>query len=97
MPADAAPQPWPTHPAGTVHHRREYRDPLRRPLRGTLTYTGAQRAETDAAVVVSAPVNVALEDGVVDVHLPPGTYKVTGQLQTADGVRIREDTTVELG
>ncbi len=91
MPDDALPQPWPTQAVHTARYRREYRDPLGRPMRGTLTISGATRTDTADVAIVPTPVNVTLVDGVLEADLPPGDYTLTGQLTNVDGARIIEE------
>ncbi len=83
------PQPYPgdliaTVP-GAVRHRRQYRDPLGRPMTGSVTLTG--RATTGDGYV-PAPVTVAVLDGVLEVELPPDTYDAVATLRTVDGARL---------
>jgi len=89
MPADALPvNSDPTAaPTSRVLLRRDYRDVLERPLRGTVTIQPAD----------GPSVTVELVDGLLSRDLPPGTYTVTASLRTADGVRAYETTTITLG
>ena len=96
MPDDALPQPWPTPLTETARLRRDYRDALGRPMRGTLTISGVRRTDHGDTVTVAAPVNVALSEGLLEVDLPPGDYTITGALHTIDGARVREDSTLIL-
>lgn len=74
---------------GRVHVRREYRDPLGRPLTGEVVLTGSARTQGETSVVVPVPVKVVLtEAGVLDAMLPPDTYQTNEVLHTADGVRV---------
>jgi hypothetical protein len=96
MPADALPQPWVVPLEGSVRLRREYRDVLGRPLRGTATITGTVEREAGGRVVIPASVEAELVDGVLEVYLPPDTYLVTADLRTANGARASYSTTVDL-
>lgn len=84
--APAAPLPGQAIPAsrGGTQLRREYRDVLDRPMRGTVTITPA----------AGPPVTVQLADGVLVCDLPPGAYSLTASLRTADGVRAYKSETV---
>jgi len=97
MPADALPQ---AHAAGPLEGshclRRTYRDPLGRPMSGTVRIIGQARTENGNTVVPPAPVKVELIDGRLDVHLPPDKYTLQASLTTADGERISDVSTVEL-
>lgn len=96
----AQPQPYPgdllAALPGTVPYRRTYADVLGRPMTGSVTITGQARTDTGGTVVVPAPVAVALVDGVLDVALPPDTYRVEAALRTVDGARIADNDTVTL-
>lgn len=96
MPADALPEPWAVPLDGSVRLRREYRDVLGRPMRGTATITGTARQEAGQQVVIPASVDVELVAGVLEVDLPPDTYLVTASLWTASGSRASDTTTVAL-
>lgn len=96
MPADALPIPWETALEGTMHYRREYRDILGRAMRGQVTITGTERTDTDGGVVLPAPVTVELVGGVLEVDLPPDTYRLSAALKTVDGVRVTDSDTVTL-
>ncbi|TYP82090.1 hypothetical protein [Blastococcus xanthinilyticus] len=95
MPADALPQPHTTVP-GLAHLERTYLDALRRPLRGSVRITGAQRAEHGGTVVTAAAVTAQVVDGTLAVELPAGTYELALSLNTVDGERVRETETVTL-
>jgi hypothetical protein len=97
MPVDALPQPHPVAVPGTVTYRHEYRDALGRPLRGTVTLTGRTGADLDGLTVPPAPVPGELVGGVLEVDLPPDTYRLEGVLRTAEGARVtvRDEITLE--
>jgi hypothetical protein len=97
MPVDALPQPHPVAVPGTVTYRHEYRDALGRPLRGTVTLTGRTGIVLDGLTVLPAPVPGGLVGGVLEVDLPPDTYRLEGVLRTAEGVRVtvRDEITLE--
>jgi hypothetical protein len=95
MPAPALPQP--RNSAVMVRYRRLYRDLLDRPMTGTVTLTNATRVATaDRVIPARTSVPVELVDGVLDVHLPPNTYRVVAQLRTADGEELTDQDTVTL-
>lgn len=87
MPADALPEPRPMPVAlpGAVPVRREYRDVLGRPMAGAVTVTPQSPADAAGVAVVAAPVKVELAGGVLAVSLPPGYYRLSADLRTADG------------
>ena len=90
MPDDAQPRPWPQPPQGTVRLRREYRDPLGRPLAGEVTITGRTRQQAGETVTAPVPVVVPLARGVLEADLPPGTYDLAVSLRSADNKRFSE-------
>lgn len=96
MPVDAKPIPWPEPLTGLISYRREYRDILGRPMRGTVTITGTERTDSGGAVVLPAPVSVGLVAGVLEVDLPPDTYRIAATLRTVDGQRTSDTDTVTL-
>jgi hypothetical protein len=96
MPADALPVPIGQPITGTVHLRREYRDPLGRALTGQATLTGTARTERDGAVILPVPVVLKIGAGVLEADLPPDTYKVQASLRTTDGERVDDTVTVTL-
>ena len=96
MPAPALPEAWPTPLPGTVTLRREYRDPLGRPMRGKVTLTGSERHDGDGLTVLPVAVTVDLNGGVLEVALPPDTYTLTAALRTTDGERVSDSSTVVL-
>lgn len=96
MPVDALPEPWAVPLDGSVRLRREYRDVLGRPMRGTATITGTVKLEVGDRVVIPVSVDVELIAGVLEVDLPPDTYLVTAALWTADGARASDTATVVL-
>jgi hypothetical protein len=96
MPADALPVPWAEPVPGAVTYRREYRDLLGRPLRGTVTITATTRADVDGHAVVAAPVSVELAGGVLAVSLLPGAYTLAADLRTAEGVRVADTAFVSI-
>lgn len=65
-------------------------------MSGTVTITGTTRTETDGAVTVPVPVNATLVDGVLDVALPPGTYRIQAALRSIDGARLDDSATITL-
>ena len=71
--------------AGTVRHRREYRDALGRAMTGTVKFTGSIRHEQGQQIVVPAGVDVQVVGGVLEVDLPPDTYAVRERLSAPDG------------
>ncbi len=84
MPAPALPQPW--HLPGTVGYRREYRDPLGRPMSGSVTITNATRIEAGGVVIPArSSSRVDLSAGVLDVQLYPNTYQFVAELRTEAG------------
>lgn len=95
MPADALPQPRPGTRIlpGTAPYRRAWADPLGRPLRGKVVLTGQTRIEAGVLVVLPAPVTVELVDGVLDVILPCGPYRMAADLRTVDGAPVSDDGT----
>lgn len=96
MPDAALPVAWPAPLAGTVRLHRAYLDPLGRPFVGSVTITGGDRQETGASVVIPASVTVELVAGVLEAHLPPGTYRLDAALRTVDGARASDTTTTTL-
>lgn len=96
MPAEAKPIPGPVRLPGTVHYRREYRDVLGRPMRGTATVVGAARTELGGSVVIPAAVTVEIVGGILEVDLPPDTYTIAANLRTVDGVRVTDTDTVTI-
>lgn len=89
MPADAL--PIPRHSAllpGTVNYRRMYLDPLGRAMSGSAVLTPQGRADSSGVVVVAAPVPAEITGGVLDVNLPPNTYRVEATLYTVEKVRV---------
>jgi len=98
MPADALPQAHAVAGPLEGSHclRRTYRDPLGRPMSGTVRIIGQARTESGNTVVPPAPVKVELVDGRLDVHLPPDSYRLEASLTTVDGERLNDVSTVEL-
>lgn len=94
-PDQPAPYPGDTAPGGATW-RRTWRDPLGRPMSGTVTLTGTARHDTGDLSVLPAPVTVALVDGSVDVTLPADTYRWQATLRTVDGQRTTDIGTVAL-
>ncbi len=93
---DAAPTP-PTPFAGdvvtadlgrTVPLRRRYLDALGHPLSGSVILTGSRGHTHGETVIPAAPVPVELVDGLLEVRLPPDTYRLSGELHTAAGDRV---------
>jgi hypothetical protein len=93
MPDPALPIPRATPLPGTVPLRREYRDPLGRPMTGSVVLTGRSTAGGGYA---PAPVTVAVPAGVLEVDLPPDTYEAAATLRTVDGVRVSVRDTITL-
>lgn len=96
MPVDAKAAPWPEPLAALIHYRRDYRDVLGRPMRGTVTITGTARSDADGTVILPAPVTVELAAGVLEVDLPSDTYRIEAALRTVDGFRTSDTDTVTL-
>jgi hypothetical protein len=99
MPADALPIPTTASSAGlpgAVTHRREYRDPLGRPMTGTATITGGTRTADGHTIVVPVAVPRPVVGGVLEVELPPGEYRIVAALRTVDGKRISDTHKVTL-
>lgn len=95
MPSEALPVNRTAPPKGTVTLRRTYVDALNRPLTGSITLTGTKTTTNGGVVHLgAAPVTVALVGGLLEVDLPPDTYRLTAALRTVDGHRITSDETV---
>lgn len=96
MPDLALPTPRPRPLEDTVHLHRAYRDPLGRPLRGAVKITPARRSQNQDTVVPAVTVEVPLVGGILDVHMPPGTYRLSATLTSATGSSIVDDSEVTL-
>jgi len=97
MPADALPQPYPQPLPGTARVRREYRDPLGRPLTGSVTLTGRSSTQAGELTIPAVAVNVAISGGVLDVSLPAGVYDLAASLRTVDGARTTVTDEITVG
>lgn len=93
MPVDALPQPWPESSA-EASYRRTFVDSLGRPLEGELTVERLNPPSDETTVVIAAPVAVPLAAGELTLDLPPGIYRVRGQLRTAGREQVTYDDTV---
>lgn len=92
MPTPALPVPRPRASGGRF--RRVYVDALGRGMDGTVTVTGAARADDDGRVTLPAPVTLEVVAGLVDTLLPADTYTVRADLRTVDGHRVTDTETV---
>lgn len=98
MPDPALPEPRPTPVAlaGAVRFTRRYADALGRPMRGTVTLTPTAPTTAGGAVIPAAPVPVELDAGLLEVDLPPGTYRLSAALRTAEGAQATDAGTVTI-
>lgn len=96
MPQEALPvMPAPISQRATL--RREYFDPLMRPMSGKVTITGSAATREGSANVVPVAVTLPLVNGVLEAFLPPDTYTLEADLWTADDVNAKDTTTVTVG
>lgn len=94
------PQPYPGDliallPDATSY-RRTFVDSLGRPLEGELTVERLNPATDETTVIIATPVPVPLAGGLFAADLPPGTYRIRGQLRTASGEQVAYDNTVTI-
>lgn len=96
MPQEALPvAPAPITRRGNL--RREFFDPLLRPMSGTVILTGSEVTREGEATVVPVRVKVPLLDGVLSVFLPPDTYTLEADLWTLDDVQVHYSDMVVVG
>lgn len=86
MPEAALPIPGPST-RGLEQMRLEFYDLLHRPMKGTLT---VQRIDSGVP-----PVKVSV-DGVLEMMVPPGGYRVLGTLWTVDEEQAAIEQIVEV-
>lgn len=96
MPVDALPVPAAAGLPGSVTHRHVYRDSLGRPMNGVATITGSVRSVDGHTTVVPVAVTAKVADGLLEVTLPPGEYRIVAALRTQDGRRASDVDTVSL-
>lgn len=96
MPVDALPVPNAAGLPGSVTYRHAYRDPLGRPMSGVATITGSVRIVAGHTTVVPVTVTAKIADGLLEVTLPPGEYRIVAALRTKDGRRAPDTHTVTL-
>lgn len=94
MPDPALPEPRQRSVPGAVPFTRTWVDALGQPLSGTVTLTGKTRVDLGGVSVLPAPVSVQLAGGVLDVRLPPGTYRFEADLRTTAGVKVTDAGTI---
>lgn len=74
------------------NYDRTWHDAMGRPLLGGELWLKPIDIEGE----VTAPVRVQVVSGRMDVNLEPGTYKVTGKLQTFDRQTVNIDENIEV-
>jgi hypothetical protein len=85
MPVPALPIPHGAQPDRRVH-RHSYIDPLNQPMTGTVTITSLRRLDQGDTVLPESATAVAeLVDGVLEIELQPGFYKLVATLTSASG------------
>lgn len=96
--------PTPAHPVArvqfpdTVQLRRVYVDHLQRPLTGIVQVMAKERAASGDTVIPAGPTTpVELANGVLDIQVPPGRYRLRAQLRAVDGSLVNDDHEVTLG
>lgn len=98
MPTRALPVP-PGKPATPADDKglliRRYFDPLRRPLTGTVSVIAVGHIEYGHDVIpAGAKGDVQLVDGLLQVSLHPGVYRLLFRGHTEDGHELVDDITV---
>lgn len=94
MPAPALPIPHGTE-SDRKPFRRTYADPLGEPMTGKVTVTTLRRLDQDATVTPEASAAVVeLVDGVLEVFLLPGYYKLVAELISPSGHTVTDTDTI---
>lgn len=81
MPDPALPFASQPDPVKRVTYRRFFSDALGRPLSGVVTFSAAGMVLSGDSVIMPIAVTVDLENGWLEVALPPGTYTMAAQLR----------------
>jgi hypothetical protein len=78
-------------------YRRSYVDPLGQPMTGSVAITSLRRLDHDGAVLPADATAVAeLADGVLQVALLPGFYRLVATLTSASGHSLTVTDTVTI-
>jgi len=86
MPDPALPVP---HARQLRHNfRRVFKDPLGRPMTGSVVLKLVDSQQHGSNVYLAVAASIKLEDGVAAGKLTPGTYELSATLRSPDGEAV---------
>lgn len=96
MPEPCYPWPRTAAPERTVF-RRSYFDPLGEPMSGSVTVVATSRVDqADSVVPEGAQAVAELVDGLLELRLRPGYYRLTANLHTVSGHDLTDEDVVTI-